>query len=126
LAARGAALIFEATSLQHPPHSKKHKESCEWLATRPAEEWAIAKPVLLSEVNKPGVRRMLTPQHIAEYWATHYAVGIAPRGRAELERERASLKPFRAGFVGPSRVHTDAEYAAEYAAARAGTLGASC
>lgn len=126
LAARGARLIFEATSLQHPPHSLKHKQSCEWLAERPAAEWAIAKPVLLAEANKRGVQRMLTPSHIAEYWATHYAAGIAPRSRADLDRERASLKPFRAGFVGPSRVHTDAEYAAEYAAARAGTLGATC
>lgn len=125
-AARGAALIFEATSMQHAPFAKKNRESCEWLSERPAKEWAIAKPVLAAEANKIEVRSMLTPEHIAGHWATHYAVGIAPRGRGELERKRASLKPFRAGFVGPSPVHTDAEYAAEYAAARAGTLGASC
>jgi hypothetical protein len=125
-AARGAALIFEATSIQHAPFAKKHRESCEWLSARPAKEWAIAKPVLAAEANKAKVRSMLTPEHIAGYWATHYSVGVAPQSRDALERERAQLKPMRSGFVGPSELPTEAQYAAERAAAAAGTWGARC
>lgn len=124
-AARGARLIFEATNIDHSSSSFRHKKSFEWLASRPAAEWEIAKPVLLREAANPRVRSMLTPRHIADYWPTHYSLGKAPRPREELEHERAALKPVR-GFVGLPPLPTDAEYAAEYAAAQAGTWRVQC
>ena len=124
-AARGARLILEATNIDHSSSSLRHKKSFEWLACRPAAEWEIAKPVLLREAANPRVRLMLTPRHIADYWPTHYSLGKAPRPREELEHERAALKPVR-GFVGLPPLPTDAEYAAEYAAAQAGTWRVQC
>ena len=56
--------------------------------------------MLQEQVCKPGIRRILRPDHIEKFWASHYSQGDAPGPHEETKRP------------GLTKVATDAEYLA--------------
>jgi hypothetical protein len=87
----------------------------EYIGSRPAPERAkVAEHIRRTEWCAAN-RRKVTPAHVVRYWSDYLE---GPRNFQLARQLRA--------FVGPSEVPSDDDYAAERAAAAAGTFGAQC
>ena len=61
-------------------HRGKWAHALSELWSKPEDEKAAAATTLAQEVERPNTRRILTPQHILDYWQA-YASGEPPRSR---------------------------------------------
>ena len=98
-AARASRLLFEILATHFDP-TGSYANALRILGGGSDEEWARARPVLQEQVCKPGIRRILRPDHIEKFWASHYSQGDAPGPHEETKRP------------GLTKVATDAEYLA--------------
>lgn len=77
LAARGAAWLSEATGLEPWAVGGRWATALRDLAVKPEAELRIAARVLRISAQRPDASRILTPQHVLDYWPT-YRTGAAP------------------------------------------------
>ena len=88
------------------PPNGKWRDPYAFLGARPEGEWTNAARVLAIECQKSGMRRTLTPQHVADYWRL-YSVGETP-GAKSLP---AKARPLRGMAQLPPQSEYDSEAA---------------
>lgn len=77
LAVKGAAWLSEATGLEPWPVGGRWGAALAELAGKPQAERDAAARVLRCSARQPGIGRILTPQHVLDYWPA-YRAGQAP------------------------------------------------
>lgn len=90
-AGEGSRRMYAVTTNHFDPDAKAHSIALQAIATIPIEEWqAIAKTLAVERV-KPGVLRMLTPNHVLNNRHL-YANGDAPGGRPEQKPQHKAIE----------------------------------
>lgn len=88
LAIQGRVWLAGVLGRDDYDHRGKWAHAFEQMALKPEAERRAVAAALAKELDKPGVRRKLTPQHVLDYWAT-YVDGQSPRGFAEARAAAA-------------------------------------